>query len=132
MSTYKSGRIAICLYEGHPLSASKLINFHFDELTAVDEVIRECEFLTGMDLQDFVLFAEYPVNPRCAQPMLREDFEGYFPMPPQGRHVNFVKLIKEAQAAAVGHPENSSVARMLGRWGNMKLIRICVLHREYV
>ncbi|KAJ1719687.1 hypothetical protein LPJ53_005595 [Coemansia erecta] len=86
--------------------------------------MRTCEHVTGIDLSEYVLFAEYPVIPRHEQPLFHEDFEAYYPMPPRNPEANFLGVIREAQAVAIGHYTNTEVTRRLGR-ASSDAIKIC-------
>ncbi|KAJ1719686.1 hypothetical protein LPJ53_005594 [Coemansia erecta] len=58
--------------------------------------VAACEYVTGMDMSEYMLFAEYPVIPRCEHSLFLEDFEVYYQMPLSGRNANFLKVIKDA------------------------------------
>ncbi|KAJ2376736.1 hypothetical protein IW150_001802 [Coemansia sp. RSA 2607] len=106
------------------------INFRYNESSVVGDVFELVELLTGRDMYEYELYAEYPIDPRNAYPTSASDFKAYDAMPPCDLETNFVQVIREAQGMAARQLENSEVAHMLRQEANMDLIHINISHRN--
>ncbi|KAJ2787785.1 hypothetical protein GGI15_000417 [Coemansia interrupta] len=132
MSNQDTGMFPIMFHSGQLDDNPRTFHFHYTEHSVVEDVMKACTYVTNMDMSDYVLYAEYPIIPRCIPALFEENFKQYTRMPASSRNSNFVRLLYRALALSAQHPENKKTALYLDGGSMTRLIRINIVHRDFV